>query len=141
MRGCNHLGTGWMSRVMLLRSLGRRSWRPALCRSCSGGLQTTINCSHSGKSSDGDIRQGPAWFFGFWLGFFFFFFFPPSVVNRELKHFLWWKCRDGPSLSLALNGGSHCSSWLHNTSTVQPHGGLLPPLLPALDTIAGVMLL
>lgn len=37
-RGCSNLGTGWMLCVLPLPSLGRHGWRPAPCRSCSGGV-------------------------------------------------------------------------------------------------------
>lgn len=41
-----------------------------------GGLQTRENCSHFGKCSDGDTRQGPAWFFFVCLFFLL-------IINRE----------------------------------------------------------
>lgn len=36
--GCTKLGMRQMSCVTLLPSLGRQSWRPALCRSYSGDI-------------------------------------------------------------------------------------------------------
>lgn len=62
------------------------------------------------------------------------FFIFLLIINREYNTSFCGSADMGQAWAWLWRVGSHCSSWLHNISLVQPHGGLLPPLLQTLDT-------